>query len=24
MADGYLAVYEKAIESAQYSEPPLS
>ena len=24
MADGYLGVYEKAIESAQYSEPPLS
>jgi glycosyltransferase involved in cell wall biosynthesis len=24
MADGYLAVYEKAIEAAQYSEPPLS
>ena len=24
MAEAYLAVYEKAIESAQYSEPPLS
>jgi glycosyltransferase involved in cell wall biosynthesis len=24
MADGYLSIYEKAIESSQYSEPPLS
>jgi glycosyltransferase involved in cell wall biosynthesis len=24
MADGYLTVYERAIEQAQYSEPPLS